>query len=61
MREFARDLRRVTVMNEVLQPGNKMTPKNVRTLRADAIVQVALDEKYLSENMAAATVVENYC
>jgi hypothetical protein len=52
--EFARDLKRVTVMNEVLTSGNRITPQRIRTLRADSLIQVALDEQYLNESMAAA-------
>jgi|GEM_PF-6258981 hypothetical protein len=52
--EFARDLKRVSVMNEVLTSGNRITPQRIRTLRADSLIQVALDEQYLNESMTAA-------
>ena len=52
--EFERDLKRVSVMNEVLTSGNRITPQRIRTLRADSLIQVALDEQYLNESMAAA-------
>ena len=52
--EFERDLKRVSVMNETLTAGSRITPQRIRTLRADSLIQVALDEQYLNESMTAA-------
>ena len=48
--EFGRDLQRVKVMNDQIQPGVKVNAKFIRVLRADKITQVALDEKYMQDS-----------
>lgn len=50
--EFNRDLERNKVMNLMLSKGVRLTPQNIRYLKADGIVQVALDEKYLADARA---------
>ena len=50
--EFSRDLERNKVMNLMLSKRVRLTPQNIRYLKADGIVQVALDEKYLADARA---------